>query len=52
MFYNYIYKDLTTGRKVYSQKELKDENLELVNSIKNTSFAKSEDEVKTEIKKK
>ena len=51
MFYNYIYKDLTTGRKVYSQKELKDENLELISSLRNTSFAK-EEETKTEIKKK
>jgi len=42
MFYNYIYKNKETGQTVYSQKELKDDKLELKSSTKNASMKSSE----------
>ena len=45
MYYKFIYKNKETGASVYSQKELKDEKLELVKSFKDTAM-KSEEVIK------
>ena len=42
MFYKFIYSNKKTGRTVYSQKELTDENLVLVRGYKNTSMKTTE----------
>ena len=51
MYYNFVYKNKETGKTVYSQNRLDDENLNLVSQTKNASMKADEVTEKADKKK-